>query len=51
MSTSGKLDGPCTDLPMKEHNRALMNGDPWMSALQERFHREDKARDKEEIQD
>ena len=26
--TSGKLDGCCTDLPMKEHNRALMNGDP-----------------------
>ena len=22
------MDGPCMDLPMKEHSRAVMNGDP-----------------------
>ena len=38
----GKLDRCCTDLQMKEHNRALMNGDPWMAALQ-------KEEDKQKI--
>ena len=35
MSHIGKLDGRCTDLPTKEHNRALMNGDPWITDVRE----------------
>ena len=42
----GKLDRRCTDLPTKEHNRALMNGDPWMAALQEQFHVGEKTKKK-----
>ena len=45
----GKLDGRCTDLQMKEHNRALMNGDPgcWHYNTWKRSPR----RQREEIQD
>ena len=42
----GKLDRHCTDLQMKEHNRAVMNGDPWMAALQERFRVGEKTKTK-----
>ena len=42
----GKLDRRCTDLQMKERNRALMNGDPWMAALQEQFHVGEKTKKK-----
>ena len=46
--TLGKLDGCCMDLQMKEHNRALMNGDPDVSITTRG--REDQE-DREEIQD
>ena len=42
-----KLDRRCTDLQMKEHNRALMNGDPWMVTLRTISHGREDKEDKE----